>query len=331
MGSSMLPFLYWIFGVGPVLFVVALGIGGGLTLALAPQIRNIRLAHWFFGFAWVWAFGGIIEVIGDMKLTPKLSIPLAFVCTGVIGVLALMSSIWVERNHHDSTVDSGVLPHPVTLSGTVTVVDKSKPNNPPPNPEPSPTQEAHPSQNIQPSEPSNRPWLTLEARANSALTYEADGGVKITVIFGYRNAGQSPAQEVWFHPKMFAYDGKKSPIEERDRFCLETATNQIRKSLGKTIFPGDGDGVNFTFGLNKTEIDAAMANFDRHLLPLAIIGCVGYTVPGSPKPHYTGIFLDIHKHSDQVPQGVVPPPYEDVPLASLMLVPSPLGGGVTSK
>jgi hypothetical protein len=180
-------------------------------------------------------------------------------------------------------------------------------------------------------EPSNRPWLSLEARPNSGLTYGADGGVTISVIFGWRNTGQSPAQEVWFVAKMFAYAPQKNPIEERDRFCMDTSMNSIRKKLGKTIFPEYGDGVNYTFGLGKTDIDTAMANFDGHLLPLAIMGCVAYTVPGSAKPHYTGIFLDIHKQSPQVSQGVAPMPYEDVPQGSLMLVASPLGGGVTSK
>jgi hypothetical protein len=63
-------------------------------------------------------------------------------------------------------------------------------------------------------EPSNRPWLSLEARPNSGLTYGADGKVTISVIFGWRNAGQSPAQEVWFAAKMFAYAPPKIPLKK---------------------------------------------------------------------------------------------------------------------
>jgi hypothetical protein len=98
---AMLSFLHWLFGTGPCLWVVAIGIGGGLTLALAPQNRNVRLAHWFFGFAWIWAFGGIIEVLIEMKLPLKIALPLAFVATGFVGVLAILSSVWVETNHQD--------------------------------------------------------------------------------------------------------------------------------------------------------------------------------------------------------------------------------------
>ena len=102
MASWVLPLLLWLFGVGRVLFVVPIGISVGLALALDSRIRNIRLAHRFFGFACVWAAGGVIEVVGDMKLPLKISIPLVFVGVGLIGVLLLLSFQWVERNHQES-------------------------------------------------------------------------------------------------------------------------------------------------------------------------------------------------------------------------------------
>jgi|SRR5665213_1346948 len=106
MSNWLFPFIYWLFGVGPCLWVVGIGIGGGLTLALAPQGRNVRLAHWFFGFAWIWAFSGIIEVLVDMKLPLKISLPVAFLATGLIGVFAVLSFVWVESNHHESGSES---------------------------------------------------------------------------------------------------------------------------------------------------------------------------------------------------------------------------------
>jgi hypothetical protein len=120
------PLLHWFFGAGPVLFLVAIGIGVGFTLALAPQSHNIRLAHWSFGIAWFWGFGGVIEAFVELKLPSVISIPLVFVIAGIIGVLAFLSFRWVENNHQGTTATkpapvapklSWATPTPVT-SGT---------------------------------------------------------------------------------------------------------------------------------------------------------------------------------------------------------------------
>jgi hypothetical protein len=105
--------IYWLFSPDVTLWVWPIGIGGGLTLALAPQIRNIRLAHIFFGFAWIWAFGCILEEIMKSRMSLKASIPLAFVVGGIIAVLALLSHYWVEQNHKDADA-----PKPSTASAT---------------------------------------------------------------------------------------------------------------------------------------------------------------------------------------------------------------------
>lgn len=99
--SDFLGVIRWLFGEGPTLFGVALAAGGGIALALAPQIRNIRLSHWFFRFAWVWAFGGLIEGVGDMKQSLP-SYIVVFVGSGLIGLMALTTYRWVERNHHEA-------------------------------------------------------------------------------------------------------------------------------------------------------------------------------------------------------------------------------------
>jgi len=181
-------------------------------------------------------------------------------------------------------------------------------------------------------EPSNRPWLMLDVTPAKALVYK-DGALEIGILFQYRNVGATPAQNVWFFPKMFTYKGTNgpSPIEERDRFCIETARSPLARSMGKTLFPGVSEGVNFTFGLSKSEVDAGLANFEGKILPIGIIGCAVYTVPGSSELHYTAVMLDIRKRSTVVSQGVSAAPFEDIPLSDLILYPSPIGGGVTSK
>jgi hypothetical protein len=101
-GMDLVPFFYGLFGTGPTVFVVGIGLGVGFTLALATQPRNIRLAHYLFGFAWIWAYGRTLEVFLEMRLPVKISIPLVFICAGVIGVLGFLSVTWVETNHRDA-------------------------------------------------------------------------------------------------------------------------------------------------------------------------------------------------------------------------------------
>jgi len=49
--------LRWLFSIETSLWVIGLAIGAGLTMALAPTIRNVRLAHPFFLIAAIWALG----------------------------------------------------------------------------------------------------------------------------------------------------------------------------------------------------------------------------------------------------------------------------------
>jgi hypothetical protein len=99
---SSMSFLSWMFSSEVALWIIALGITGGLALALAPQLRNIRLAHIFFGSAWIWAFGCILREIMKSGMSLKTSIPLAFVLGGMIAVLALLSYYWVEQNRKEA-------------------------------------------------------------------------------------------------------------------------------------------------------------------------------------------------------------------------------------
>lgn len=103
--SDFWGIVHWLFGEGPTLFGVALAISGGIALALAPQIRNIRLAHWFFAFAWMWVFGGLVEGTGNMKHSLP-SYALVFFGGGIIGALALATYKWVETNHHEASPSS---------------------------------------------------------------------------------------------------------------------------------------------------------------------------------------------------------------------------------
>jgi hypothetical protein len=313
----------WMFSWEVTSVFVSLLIGIALAVLALDEFRAAKI---FFSLAALDAIGGLVMWGSTTSIRPSLSTAFVFLLVGGAGVALLQTIRWVDRKREvkevTPVVEKGEQPRSLEIPKP-----QRQPVRPAAHREVSPNL---PAAQVQP-EPPNRAWMTLKLTPLSPLSYDKDGSVKIAILFQYRNVGQSPAQDVWFFPEMFAYNGKLNPIDERDRFCTETVMHPLRKTLGKTIFPGDGGAANFTFGLSKKDIDAALASFDGHLLPLGIIACVAYTVPGSSQSHYTALMLDIHTRSSQIPSGIVPPPYEDIPVSDLLLLDSPIGGGVTSK
>lgn len=127
--------LRWVFSTEVSLWVIALGIGCGLTMALAPTVRNVRLAHVFFLIATVWALGCTFNwlVSGDDIPVKYL---LAFIIGGSIFTLAVVAFIWVESNHdeHLHAVKQPVPPKPtdITTKPSDSPLLESKPIKPHP-------------------------------------------------------------------------------------------------------------------------------------------------------------------------------------------------------
>jgi len=79
--------------------VILAALGIAFTVALAPTMRNIRLAHWFFAIAGIWAYGGIQRWLsgGDNQMKYFIS----FLSCGLVGTLWLASYVWVEGNRRE--------------------------------------------------------------------------------------------------------------------------------------------------------------------------------------------------------------------------------------
>jgi hypothetical protein len=97
--SRVMDFL---FSPDHTVIVVPLALGLGVTLAIAPQLRNIRLSHSFFIVAWVWSAACIVKEIGASNMRPKYAYPLVFIAVGIVGLLALATFRWVEKNHQET-------------------------------------------------------------------------------------------------------------------------------------------------------------------------------------------------------------------------------------
>jgi hypothetical protein len=113
-GMEIWAFLTWLFSPEPALWVTALGLGVGFTMALAPQLRNIRLAHLFFGIAWLWAFLCVTEELAVSKMSSHFALPIVFIAGGAIAVLAVLTYRWVESNHRETKQSSPAVVNAVT-------------------------------------------------------------------------------------------------------------------------------------------------------------------------------------------------------------------------
>jgi hypothetical protein len=89
----------FLFSPEVVIPVVLAALGIAFTVALAPTIRNIRLAHWFFAIAAIWACGGVLRWLVEGGIQMKYLI--SFLACGLIGTLWLASYTWVEGNHRE--------------------------------------------------------------------------------------------------------------------------------------------------------------------------------------------------------------------------------------
>lgn len=89
--------LRWLFSLETSLWVIGVAVGGGLTVALAPTLRNVRLAHFFFLIAAMWALGSTFEWLVSGEIPMKYIF--AFIVGGGIFALAVAAFTWVEGNH----------------------------------------------------------------------------------------------------------------------------------------------------------------------------------------------------------------------------------------
>jgi hypothetical protein len=128
--SLFFKFLTWLFSPEPSLWVIGIGIGVGFTVALAPTLRNIRLAHLFFGLAWVWTYGCILEEIMFIKLPLRYSIPVTFLIAGLVGVMALLCHYWVEKNHEEQTTQTEKSPEAFPDKKNTSPTPTTIPNKP---------------------------------------------------------------------------------------------------------------------------------------------------------------------------------------------------------
>ena len=85
-------------------------------MALAPSIRNVRLAHYFFAVSGIWSYGCTMQWLAHLEITIK-SYVLAFAIGGTILALWLASYKWVEANYREQSGATMNSPSNTTTQG----------------------------------------------------------------------------------------------------------------------------------------------------------------------------------------------------------------------
>jgi hypothetical protein len=84
----------------------------------------------------------------------------------------------------------------------------------------------------------DRPWISLDVKVTSPLTYDKNKGVQITFTFVPKNIGRSPGQNIWIDPRLTSALMGDDLRPMQKRICEAAATKERMVSLaGYILFP----------------------------------------------------------------------------------------------
>jgi len=147
-------------------------------------------------------------------------------------------------------------------------------------------------------EAADRPWIAVDVSINSPLTYDSNG-VHVGFDIIPKNIGRSPAQnmsiQVMLKPSLMG-DNLDGIVK---RICNDIAIQGTRWPLRYVLFPGDHYIQPTVLNMSVDDINSYFQGKlppetgPTDLIPIALVGCVGYTYESSPRHHKTGIALDV--------------------------------------
>jgi len=173
-----------------------------------------------------------------------------------------------------------------------------------------------------------RPWVSVEYKIISPLTYDAEGNAQITIGFILKNIGNSPARNMDLVAKIHLTLG--DGITEKEKLChsIRQPPPQDRPEWGLVLFPQQPFPWAETLPISHKEIEDFNLSQQTHhpgwpedkLVWVAkIIGCVNYKFTFADGYHQTGFILDLQRPS---PDGPNYPPVmfkagENVPIEGM--------------
>jgi ElaB/YqjD/DUF883 family membrane-anchored ribosome-binding protein len=149
------------------------------------------------------------------------------------------------------------------------------------------------------TEASERPWITIDTRPASPLTYSGDE-LAITFDFTPKNIGRSPAEHVWVDARLVPGLDFEEWKTQQDKMCAEKGTQERIREIpsGYTVFPGDPPIPQPTgLQLHRAELDSFWKAYPPQvrgtLFPVGLVGCGSYTYGASPIVHTTRFMYEL--------------------------------------
>jgi len=151
-------------------------------------------------------------------------------------------------------------------------------------------------------EMSERPWVTIAINFDesphshspgASLTFNSDGTASLNASVVVKNVGHSIAKFVYIRPQMYPpiFDRiLTEPMDKQASWCDKVRIENPIDSQLPSLFPGEEDTENFTFGMSREDIAAAMKSdaFPKiHAIVPVIYGCVNYKSDVSKDVHQT--------------------------------------------
>jgi len=169
---------------------------------------------------------------------------------------------------------------------------------------------------------SNRPWISVEPKLLSGLSYDSTGDGHITIGFDLKNVGHSPADIITpVSSKFFIRFGGHPKINETQReWCAAPAYSGTGSKYGFTLFPdetSDAEQVSQLIERNDVAILRERVQTDN-VVPV-LLGCVKYTFVFDSKEHHTGFIRHLRWADPASSYGRIDPAKGNIPKEQLRL------------
>jgi hypothetical protein len=136
-----------------------------------------------------------------------------------------------------------------------------------------------------------RPWVTVAITfeepphahsAGPSLTFNSDGTASLNAFVVVKNIGHSIAKDISIRPQMYPPRFDRiltEPTEKQKAWCDKVRAENPAEGFLPSVFPGEEVTENFTFGMNREDIEAVKGSemFAKMLAIIPIVyGCATY-------------------------------------------------------
>lgn len=174
----------------------------------------------------------------------------------------------------------------------------------------------------------NRPWIKIDLQVAGPIKYDATGA-NITLRYGLRNIGHSPATNVSIELNVFAPAiGIDKILDSRAELQKIVAALKARPPgpFGLALFPDETVAQEITVTIGTDELKRITQKVE--FVTPYIIGAVDYRFGIDEKSHQTGFIIEVHRSDQPRPEftaknrhpAAIFPDEGDIPASDIRII-----------